>query len=143
MGKKSDKSDTIRNVQARTKLMKEKFLETLALDRVSGNVLVATHAVGLSRQTVYRWRSEDSEFAQKWEDIVAKAIDVRVEIAEDKLFEAVLKGNMSAIINTLKWYKPEIYNKRVLGEDRVSPKRTYTPSPRFMRLYNRMIEETS
>jgi hypothetical protein len=143
MIRKSDKSDTISNVQARTKLMKEKFLETLALDRVSGNVLIASYAVGLSRQTVYRWRSEDGKFAQRWEEIVSKAIDVRVELAEDKLFELVLKGNITAIINTLKWYKPEVYNRRVISGDKVSPKRTYTPSPRFMRLYNRMIKETS
>lgn len=142
MTTKSDKSDTKSTFQAqeRTTLMKAKFIETLEMDRVAGNVLVAANAVGLSRDTVYRWRREDHIFAEKWSQAVILSGDKRADLAEDKLDEAVRKGNMTAIMYTLKKYRPEIFgNNRTKNHQQ--QEYLHTPSPRFReamnRLYNR------
>lgn len=114
--------------------MKERFLETLGMDRVAGNVLVAANAVGLSRDTVYRWRREDAKFAQSWIEVVALAEDKRADLAEDKLHEQVLKGNITAIMFTLKRLRPERWGDNAQKEVRVNPKEyRHTLSPEFAR----------
>ena len=137
---KSDKSDTIKKEQARTTFMKSKFLEALSMDRIAGNVLVAANAVGISRDTAYDWRRKDEEFAEKWETVVMQAIDKRVEIAEDKLDEQVRKGNISAIIFTLKHLRPHIYNRKHSDDGVFSANHTYKPSPRFARVLERLLK---
>lgn len=142
---KSDKSDKKSNIQeqGRTTLMKARFLETLGMDRVAGNVLVAANATGLSRDTVYRWRNEDSEFATKWQEVVIIAVDKKVDLAEDKLHELVMKGNITAIIHTLKRYRPEVWDKKSNDENGfVNPKESFhVMSPRFKAMVDKCISE--
>lgn len=52
-----------------TPALRRRFLETLTL---CGRVRSAAAACGLSRQSVYRLRDRDGEFAVQWRDAVAK-----------------------------------------------------------------------
>lgn len=44
---------------------KKKFLAALT---VQGTVFHAAQAAGVSRQTAYRWRQQDLEFADLWDE---------------------------------------------------------------------------
>ena len=51
---------------------KKRCIEALILQ---GTVYHAAKAAGVSRQTVYRWREEDPEFAQLWEEAIENDVD--------------------------------------------------------------------
>ena len=51
---------------------KKKFIETL---EAQGTVLHAAKAAGVSRWTAYRWRQEDLEFADQWDEAIENAVD--------------------------------------------------------------------
>lgn len=56
-----------------------------ALEKSLGIVSTACNSVGISRQTHYRWLSEDPEYKQQVEDIAEMAID----FVESKLHEKI------------------------------------------------------
>ena len=49
------------------------FIETL---EAQGTVLHAAKAAGVSRWTAYRWRQEDLDFADQWDEALENAVDV-------------------------------------------------------------------
>lgn len=104
---KSDKYYTIKRGLRSTVIRKEKFLQ--AMDSVMGNVLAASQIAGINRDTAYTWRHDDKVFSEKWSHILYDSIDQRIDLAYDKLDEAVRKGNIRAIIHTLKKFRPEVY----------------------------------
>lgn len=69
-----------------------------ALNAAHGNVSSAARALGVARRTVYQ-HIQDS---QTLKGILADAREFRVDTAEDRLFDAVEAGDMTAIIWTLK-----------------------------------------
>lgn len=69
-----------------------------ALNAAHGNVSSAARALGIARRTVYQ-HIEDSPTLRT---VLSDAREFRVDFAEDKLFEAVEAGDMTAIIWTLK-----------------------------------------
>lgn len=75
---------------------KKQFLEALANGR--GNVSVACVAVNISRQTFYRWRDSDKDFAEAVENIRESLIDK----AEDALMRRIDEGDTTSIIFYLK-----------------------------------------
>ncbi len=52
---------------------KEKFIAAL---RACGNVSQAAKSAGIGRKTAYRWRDDDKDFADQWNDAVDEAGDV-------------------------------------------------------------------
>lgn len=86
---------------------KRLFLDWLAKDNVVGNVSHALAISGFSRTTVYRWKKEDYAFSEEWDFIVRDADAVLADVAEHKLYQQVIKGNITAIIFTLKKLRPE------------------------------------
>lgn len=94
-------------------VLKQRFLDTLALDDVLGNVTVACRRTGIGRTTVYEWRAKDSAYEREWDDIVLSSNEKLADEAENQLQLLVLKGNVTAIIFTLKnrrrlnWYDKE------------------------------------
>ena len=137
MAKKDNIDTNKKEEQERTTLMKGKFLDMLAQDRVAGNITVAANAVGINRTTVYTWRDSDPEFNDKVLSIVEKQYETRADMAEDKLEEAVRKGNVTAIIFTLKNLRASKYNRDV-GEMSGTVKHLHTVSPRFAKLLDRI-----
>jgi hypothetical protein len=84
---------------------KRKFLSALTVD---GTVYHAAQAAGVSRNTVYRWRVEDREFASRWDDAHEKAVDA----VESVLYKKALSGDTICMIFYLKAHRP-IYRDRL------------------------------
>jgi len=80
---------------------KKRFIETLASQ---GTVSHAAEAAGVSRNTAYRWRQDDLEFASLWDEAHENAVDV----VESVLYQSALSGNIVAIIFYLKAHRPII-----------------------------------
>lgn len=125
-----DKVDTIKREQT-----KQKFLDALALDTVSGNVIMACNVAGVTRSLMYRYREQDNVFRQRWDTITKKGREVPADIAESQLNRAVLQGNVTAIIFTLKKLRPEVW-----GDKYQAPiQQTHKPSPEFQKMYTKLM----
>ena len=70
------------------------FLEEL---RKIPIVQVACEKSGLSRQSVYRWKREDQEFAQAMEEAITDGIDFVNDMSETQLMNQIKAGNLSAV----------------------------------------------
>src|ERR1041384_1624108 len=84
---------------------KKKFIAALT---TQGTVSHAAQAAGVSRNTVYRWRDEDPEFAILWDAAHEKAVDS----VESVLFQKALSGDTICMIFYLKAHRP-IYRDRL------------------------------
>ena len=84
---------------------KKRFIETLA---AQVTVSHAAQAAGVSRNTAYRWRQDDHEFASLWDEAHENAVDA----VESVLYQSALRGNTLAIIFYLKAHRP-IYRDRL------------------------------
>jgi len=71
-----------------------KFLEQL--ERVP-NVSLACEKVGLSRNTIYRWRGEDPAFAARMDTALVAGTESVNDLAESKLISHINSGNLRAI----------------------------------------------
>ncbi len=71
-----------------------KFLEQL--ERVP-NVSLACEKVGLSRNTIYRWRGEDPAFAARMDTALIAGTESVNDLAESKLISHINNGSMRAI----------------------------------------------
>jgi hypothetical protein len=85
-----------------------KFLEQL--ERVP-NVSLACEKVGLSRNTIYRWRGEDPDFAARMDEALVSGTESVNDLAESKLISHINNGHMRAIQywldnNKKKYIKP-------------------------------------
>jgi len=60
-------------------------------------VSVVCQKLSLSRQTVYRWRVEDSHFKEKFDEALGRGRDSINDLAESKLISQVNQENMRAI----------------------------------------------
>lgn len=78
--------------------MKDKSTFLTALEQARGVVTDACRAVGVSTTTYYRWKKADPEFMARAEELE----DSHFYHVESKLFEAIDRGNMTAIIFYLK-----------------------------------------
>lgn len=72
----------------------DKFLEQL--ERVP-NVSLACEKIGLSRNTIYRWRSEDPTFAARMDTALVAGTESVNDLAESKLISHINNGNLRAI----------------------------------------------
>jgi hypothetical protein len=92
------------------KYRKEKsFLEEL---RKIPNISLACEKVGIARNTVYRWRSEDSDFDARVEEALASGVDSISDLAESKLVTNINNGSMRAIQYWLDNHKPDYIRPR-------------------------------
>ena len=66
---------------------KKRFIETLT---PQGTVYHAAQAAGISRWTAYRWRQDDAEFADLWDDAIEDAVDA----VESVLYQKALAGDV-------------------------------------------------
>src|SRR5688572_8272935 len=79
---------------------KKRFIETLA---AQGTVSHAAQAAGVSRNTAYRWRHEDLEFADAWDEAHENA----VVAVESVLYQKALSGDIVAVIFYMKAHRPQ------------------------------------
>jgi len=80
----------------KTDTLKKNMIDSL--NKSLGIVTNACKAVGISRETHYRWLREDSEYAQQVREIEGVTLD----FAESKLHEQIFNGNVASIIFFLK-----------------------------------------
>ncbi len=86
---------------------KQKFVELLAQPEGGGNISYACKAIGYSRQAIADWRRGDANFDDAVNDAILVGRDNITDIAEEALANLVRKGNVTAIIFTLKSLRPE------------------------------------
>ena len=84
---------------------KKKFIETL---EAQSTVLHAAKAAGVSRWTAYRWRHEDLDFADQWDQALENAVDV----VENSLYQKAVSGDTICMIFYLKAHRP-IYRDKL------------------------------
>lgn len=87
----------------------DKFLEQLV--RVP-NVSLACEKIGLSRNTIYRWRSEDPTFAARMDTALVAGTESVNDLAESKLISHINNGNFRAIQYWLDNHKKEYIKPR-------------------------------
>jgi hypothetical protein len=69
-----------------------------ALEKSLGIVTTACKAVGISRETHYRWLSEDEQYKSSVDSIA----DIALDFAESKLHKSIENGSDTACIFYLK-----------------------------------------
>lgn len=79
--------------------MKKHRKESLFLEQIETipNISLACEKVGISRNTVYRWRKEDKAFRERLDAALDRGVDSVNDLAESKLIAQINSGNMQAI----------------------------------------------
>jgi hypothetical protein len=79
--------------------MKKNKFEKEFLDELSRVPIVqfACEKTGLSRQTIYRWRKEDKEFANKMDQATENGIAFVNDMSESQLLTMIKEGKFPAV----------------------------------------------
>jgi hypothetical protein len=78
-------------------------------------VEVVCKQTGIGRSTYYRWRSDDSEFADACDDAIEQSTGLINDMAESQLISAIKEKNMTGIIFWLKNHHPAYETRVRLG----------------------------
>lgn len=89
-----EKNDQYPVAQERIEKQKELFLEQMKKTPI---VQIACEKVGIGRTTVYRWRKEDSVFAQALHEAIDVGTNLINDLAESKLIKLIQEGEMGSI----------------------------------------------
>ncbi len=60
-------------------------------------VQVACEKVGVSRNSVYRWKREDKEFAKQFDEALADGVEFVNDMSESQLLQLIKEKNFSAV----------------------------------------------
>ena len=91
---------------------KKRFIDALT---AHGTVYHAAQPAGVSRNTVYRWRQEDFEFAGAWDEAHENAVDV----VENVIYQQAVGGNTLAGIFYLKAHRPKYRDRLSIDIEQV------------------------
>ena len=91
---------------------KKRFIDALTNH---GTVRHAAQAAGVSRNTVYRWRQEDFEFAEAWSDAHENAVDV----VENVIYQQAAGGNTLAAFFYLKAHRKKYRDRLSIDIEQV------------------------
>lgn len=119
--------------------IKKKFLACLGKNPI---VSSACDHVGISRQTAYRWRSEDPEFKEAMDEAISFGDLLVADMAESQMFSHVKSGRWPAIKYALQNLHPKYKSKpkSMKHDDR----RSLPPdSPSFEELINRRVDTSN
>jgi len=94
--------------------MKKKYKENQFIEQLERvpNVSLACEKVGLSRNTVYRWCSEDTDFKARMDTALQSGVHSINDLAESKLISHINNGNFRAIQYWLDNHKKEYIKPR-------------------------------
>lgn len=92
-----------KTIEKRQSKNKEQLLEILKKTPI---VQIACEKAGIGRATYYRWRKEDSEFANASDEALQDGSLLVNDMAESQLMSAIKDKNMTAIIFWLKHHHP-------------------------------------
>jgi len=96
----------------KTKKLEEKFFAELKKVPV---VQVACEKIGISRQSVYRWRRDDKKFKEKMEEAINDGIAFVNDMSESQLLTKIREGDLPAVRLWLT-HNHERYSKRIKVE---------------------------
>ncbi|MBP6974810.1 MAG: hypothetical protein KBB54_02595 [Candidatus Pacebacteria bacterium] len=95
--------------------MKRKNKEEAFLNQLEKvpNISLACEKLGISRNTVYRWRNDDPEFNQKVNSALESGILGISDLAESKLIGLINQGSLRAIMywlenNSSRYSRPNL-----------------------------------
>jgi len=88
---------------------KKELLDQL---RKNSNKTYVCNKVGISRQTFYRWSSEDKEFKDEVESAIIEGEDYMNDFVENKLMEGIQKGESKQIQYYLTRRHPKYMEKK-------------------------------
>lgn len=60
-------------------------------------VQVACEKTGVSRNSVYRWKREDAEFAKEFDEAMADGVEFVNDMSESQLLQLIKEKNFSAV----------------------------------------------
>jgi hypothetical protein len=86
----------------------DQFLEELARIPI---IQVACEKTGLSRNSVYRWRKEDTAFSKRMDEAIAEGVALVNDMSESQLLNLIKEKNWSAISFWLKHRNDNYKNK--------------------------------
>lgn len=95
-------------IEKRQSKNKTQLLEILKKTPI---VQIACEKAGVGRATYYRWRKEDSEFAEASDQALLDGSLLVNDMAESQLMSAIKDKNMTAIIFWLKHHHPAYLTK--------------------------------
>lgn len=81
------------------KTLKAELIETLKMNPI---IQPACDRCGISRSTLYRWKSKDKKFSDKIDKAIDEGRQLVCELAESKLMLAIKEDNLRAIFFWLK-----------------------------------------
>jgi len=101
----------------------KQFLEELSKTPV---VSAVCSKLNLSRQTIYRWIKEDSEFAENYKECLKQGSENINDLAESKLIAAINHGDSWAIKywldnNKKNYMKPREKIKLFINDEKIAP----------------------
>ena len=110
-------------------LKKSKQLKNQLLEQLKRTPIVeaACHKTGISRQTFYRWKAEDAEFAKEIDKAVADGQMLVNDLAESQLIGALKDRNFQAITYWLKHHHPNYKMKIQIEGSLQMPQEELTP----------------
>lgn len=97
MAKQTKKGSDVKEVKRDTSDTLKKAM-LIALKEYHGNVSLSCSTTKISRQTHYRWLSEDQDYKAEAEE----ATEIAIDFVEDRLFDRIKQGDTTATIFYLK-----------------------------------------
>lgn len=122
-----------KTVEKRISEDKKKILENLKQVPIISLVCQRT---GIGRATVYRWKSQDPNFAKQMNESIVEGINLINDVAEGKLLGEINDGNLTSIFYWLNHRHPA-YNNRV--EITTSPKQEESITPDQQKLIEKAL----
>jgi hypothetical protein len=93
-------------------MKKNKFQDQFLAELVRIPIVqIACDKTGLSRNTVYRWKKEDKEFAKKMDDAIKEGVALVNDLSESQLLMLIKEKNYSAISFWLRHRNDNYKNK--------------------------------
>ncbi len=74
--------------------VRQRFLDQLSKVPI---VQIACERCGISRQTAYRWRDENPDFAHQWDEVLDEGESFMNDMAESQLLQLMKEGHFGAI----------------------------------------------
>jgi hypothetical protein len=99
-------------------------------------VQVACEKVGISRNTVYRWKREDDSFAKEFEEALADGVEFVNDMSESQLLQLIKEKNFSAVRFWLNKRHPA-YKDKLEVDGKL--KHTYEPDEEQKELIERAL----
>ena len=109
---KGEKINKFNSIKERIEKNKKRFLEEF--EKSVGIITTTSQKTGMNRGTYYQWLKKDPKFRKEIERIKEEQMGV----VEDRLLQAILNNNVSAIIFYLKCKHPEYRPKSELSFDK-------------------------